>query len=632
MSEMKSLSLAMMKRLLSLLSTIHWLFPGQLVVEGSVPFFDDISHEAHRHVILDYGGQHPFEAEQTRRIRSLLQADEGSEYNELQDASKQDVSYSTRDSTYAPIRIKFDTTLLESRLGETAERDAVILDILNNALPRAGAEWAKHLYTVPVRSAITVQPDLCFGIFGSALQETTSVTGADLVVVVSGQDEFIDYDGVSTFSVCGGSTLALASACELDQYDRPVVGFMNFCLDHKSSTDVENLQLPFSYFLDVDLKDEHIQIDKKEVALHELAHVLAFSSWMYKYFRHSDGTPQTERPFSRRTIQCSPDGQTTGAAPSTNTMAPSIDPITGNLSYVIATPRVKQVARNLLGCDTLEGARLAEGVECFGSHWHSRLFLGEVLSPVLTSSSENILSPLTLALMEDSGWYTVDYQDAATPAFGLAAGCEFATESCIQNDKVPEWGRDMFCSFPLRFGWDDRVSLASLNSVICDPSHRWWTVCDLWDAPTVPEDFEVEFPESSIGLFSNKNLVTSFGSTDSCPVPVRSLGYDCTQPNDEYMTFYPGERVGEDSRCVVASQRNRYGNTSYRPACMKTRCDDDQGKLVISLLGSNEHVCQFDGQTIRLIDGSELLCPRLASICPHLATVGSKRGLDFVVV
>lgn len=602
----------------SLLAAICTLFCSVAVVEGSIPFFDDISREAHRQVKLEYGGQHPFEWEEhkkrSRRRRSL----QVKEYDKLEDASKQDVSYSTRDSSYAPIRIKFDTTLLEARLGESMQRDSVIREILE-ALPQASAQWAKHLYTVPVRSAITVHPDVCFGIFGSALKQT-SVLEADLVIVVSGRDELIDYNGVSTFPVCGGSTLALASACDLDQYDRPIVGFMNFCLDHDSSEEIDNLQRPFGYFLNVDLNNEHIRISKKDVALHEMAHIMALSSWMYKYFRHLDGTPRTARPFNSQTIPCSPDGEKSGVLPSTNTMASSIDPASGKLVYNIVTPRVKQVTRNLLGCDAVMGARLAEGVECFGSHWHERLFLGEILSPVLTSSTENILSPLTLALMEDSGWYTVDYRDVDIPVFGLAAGCKFAAESCIQDDEVPEWGRDMFCIYPLRFGWDGRVTPASLNHVICDPSHRWWTVCDLWDAPTVPEDFEVEFPESSERYFSNENLVTSFGSADSCPIAVRSLGYDCTQRNSEYTPFYPGEQVGPESRCVIASKEIRSDIHSYRPACMATRCDSEQGKLVISLHGSTEHVCQFDGETIQLVDGSMLACPRLASVCPQLAT------------
>ena len=580
-------------------------------VRGSTPFFNDISHEAHGHVELDYGGQHPFEVA-ARKRRSL------EEYDELRDASRQDISYSTRDSSFSPLRIKFDTRILESRLGESLGRDNAIDEILN-ALPKAANQWARHLHTVSVRGDITVEKDICFGVYGNAFEEI-SFGGADLIIIVSAEDELFDYDGVSTFPICGGSTLALASACTLDQFDRPIVGFMNFCLDHDVSENLEYLQDIYQGFLDVDLKDDHIQIPKASVATHELGHVLGFTSWMFKYFRNEDGTPRTPRPFESATIACSPDGEKTGVLPSSNTIKSTIDSATGKLFYNIVTPRVSQVAQNLLGCNEVEGARLADGAECYGSHWHERLFLGELLSPVLTSSSENTLSPLTLALMEDTGWYRVDYRGVDTPVYGLGAGCQFATESCIQDDEVPEWGRDMFCDYPLSFGWDGRISGFSLNHVICDPSHRWWTLCDLWDSTTVPESWSLQFPESSERYFTNENLVTSFDNADSCPIAVRSLGYDCTQENDEYFPYYAGEVVGENSRCVVASEILGSGARSYRPACMATRCDSDTRKVVILLGGAEEHICQNDGDTIEQDDGSELTCPRLSAICPHLAT------------
>eukprot|EP00977_Amphora_coffeiformis_P006737 scaffold1484_cov173-Amphora_coffeaeformis.AAC.15 len=561
---------------------------------------------------LDYGGQHPFEV--STRKRAL------EEHDELQDASKQDTSYSIRDSSFSPLRIKFDTRLLESRLGESLRRDNVIDEILN-ALPQAADQWARHLYTASVRGDIKLGKDMCFGIYGDALEET-SFGGADLVIVVSAEDELVDYDGVSSFPVCGESTLALASACTLDQFDRPIVGFMNFCLDHDVSANVEYLQDIYQGFLDVDLKEDHIQIPKATIAAHELAHVLGVSSWMFKYFRNEDGTPRTPRPFESATIGCSPGGEETGVLPSSNTIKSTIDPASGKLVYNIVTPRVSQVARNLLGCHEIEGARLADGAECYGSHWHERLFFGELLSPVLASSSQNILSPLTLALMEDTGWYRVDYRGVEIPAYGLRAGCEFSTESCIQNDEVPEWGHDIFCDTPLRFGWDGRISSFSLNHVICDPSHRWWTLCDLWDSSTVPESWNVQFAESSERYFSNENLVTSFDNADSCPIAVRSLGYDCTQENDDFTPHYAGEVVGENSRCVVASYPSGLGVRSYRPACMATRCDPDLGKVVMLLDGSKEHVCRNDGETIELDDGrsTELTCPRLSAVCPHLAT------------
>lgn len=590
------------------------LLLGCLVVlatpaQGSVSFFHDISREAHRHVELDYGGHH-----QRRRTQAT------SVFDEATDAATQDVSYSVRDTAHAPIRIKFDTSLLESRLGESAERDSVINEILES-LPMAAAQWSQHLYVDPVRSTIDVAPDVCFGIYGDQV-EPVSAGETDLLILVSGQEEFAEEDGESLFAVCGSSTLALASACTLDQFDRPIVGFVNFCLDHEVSSSVDFIQRVYGNFLGTELRDDHIEVSQTEIAVHELGHVLGFTSWMYKYFRHPDRTPRTERPFQSETIQCTSGVEQTAVFPSPATIRETIDPVTGRKSFNIVTPRVKQVARNLLGCDEVIGARLGEGETCLGSHWHERLFLGEIMSPVLTGSSENVLSPLTLALMEDTGWYRVDYRGADIPVFGLGAGCEFAMDACIQNDSVPDWGLDMFCDVPMSFNGNGRITWDSLNHAVCDPSHRWWTLCDLWDGPTVPEGF-ADFPESSTRYFSNENLVSSLQTADSCPIPVRSLGYDCTVPNADYVPYYPGEAVGEESRCIVASQAMGGGAWSFRPACMTTHCDSDLGKVVIRLDESTEEVCQEDGQIINLPDNTRLQCPRLASICPALATCPS---------
>lgn len=47
------------------------------------------------------------------------------------------------------------------------------------------------------------------------------------------------------------------------------------------------------------------------------------------------------------------------------------------------------------------------------------------------SSSRNpVFSGLTLALFEDSGWYTVDYSVAEPLLWGAGMGCDFVEKSC----------------------------------------------------------------------------------------------------------------------------------------------------------------------------------------------------------
>lgn len=41
-----------------------------------------------------------------------------------------------------------------------------------------------------------------------------------------------------------------------------------------------------------------------------------------------------------------------------------------------------------------------------------------------------VLSQLTLALLEDSGWYCVDYSVAESLVWGRGKGCDFISQGC----------------------------------------------------------------------------------------------------------------------------------------------------------------------------------------------------------
>jgi hypothetical protein len=73
------------------------------------------------------------------------------------------------------------------------------------------------------------------------------------------------------------------------------------------------------------------------------------------------------------------------------------------------------------------------------SHWEKRTFQGEYM--IGTSSRFPVFSTITLALLEDTGWYDVDYSQADILRFGLKRGCDFATGSC------KDWSQETyFCN------------------------------------------------------------------------------------------------------------------------------------------------------------------------------------------
>ena len=64
------------------------------------------------------------------------------------------------------------------------------------------------------------------------------------------------------------------------------------------------------------------------------------------------------------------------------------------------------------------------------THWEKRIFHNEAMTG--TDSTNPVFSRITLALLEDSGWYIPDYDKAQPLSWGAGAGCDFATKSCME--------------------------------------------------------------------------------------------------------------------------------------------------------------------------------------------------------
>lgn len=86
------------------------------------------------------------------------------------------------------------------------------------------------------------------------------------------------------------------------------------------------------------------------------------------------------------------------------------------------------------------------------------------MTSVYTGSTQYVTA-LTLALLEDSGWYLPNYEVAQNLPFGLGAGCAFVEDSCIQDGEVPEWAKGTFCS--------------SETSIGCTPDKELVAYCNL---------------------------------------------------------------------------------------------------------------------------------------------------------
>ena len=49
-----------------------------------------------------------------------------------------------------------------------------------------------------------------------------------------------------------------------------------------------------------------------------------------------------------------------------------------------------------------------------------------------TYTQNPLVSRITLALMEDTGWYKADYNQAEDLEWGKGLGCDFVDKSCLE--------------------------------------------------------------------------------------------------------------------------------------------------------------------------------------------------------
>jgi leishmanolysin-like peptidase len=303
--------------------------------------------------------------------------------------------------------------------------------------------WSSALSVIPVLGGLTIDYNFCpFGNQASSPGFQSDGVDADLVIFVTANSDVC--------SVTSKKVLASAEACFWDQFERPIAGVIDFCLeamdDEAVSSAVSSLETTMSPSADTVLR---LNV---ATAVHEITHVLGFtSSDMLFYYDSKTGLPRTPEPEEKE-VTCITGDRRLMYVPDKTTLQEKTT--THGRHFEVTLPTVRQVARNQFNCQRLTGAALENQptnlVDCFGSHWEERLFSTEALSPVL-GGVPDILSSLTLGLLHDSGWYVPDYGVAEISPFGLGSGCEFVEESCIVNGEAPDYSTGMFCNTEYKF-------------------------------------------------------------------------------------------------------------------------------------------------------------------------------------
>jgi hypothetical protein len=326
----------------------------------------DTSHE------VDYHAGHPLKPN-----RKLAEGDE------VED----------EENFFKPMRISFVTEALDNT--RSANNGAQIDFVKEKVLPRMGEFWTEALNVVPVGSNDGKPLKIAAGELAQNVfcghEDFTRVPASHIQNGVAETDMILYVSAAPGAQFCGPSTLAVAVACNFDQFDRPTAGAINFCLaqidlDSEGTTHPSILQ------------------DNVDVAIHEAAHVFGMSSNSYKYFWDAEAVPpapRTARPIQPSTVTCVNGVERTLLMPDENTLK-FLTAENGVRYASIVTPKVQVVVRNHFNCSDLEGAQLENqptgASSCTGDHWDERQYYPESLSGVISPTTV-ILSPLS-KLME----------------------------------------------------------------------------------------------------------------------------------------------------------------------------------------------------------------------------------------
>ena len=388
---------------------------------------------------------------------------------------------------YQPIRFRWHVT--ESLKNSTDESNVQWL--WNEVLPKAAEFWSKTLSIIPVEGNLILSEAHLRRRRYCGWVENEPVPKEHLTVGVPDTDLLVYVTAAET--KCADNVLAFAQNCNYDAYDRPIAGVVALCLD----------EIPYP-------RTSSVTHDYTQVVIHELAHIMGMAVNNYIYYWDSvTKQPRSPRPYIFEAFTCADGSTRLLGVPANTTLY-----IDDNHNSYIVTPRVRTVVKNHFNCPSLIGAALEKDLQfCYGSpHWKERFFATELMSAYyIQTHGRSTISPLTLALLEDSGWYVADYEQADVSPFGHQSGCSFVQDSCLipsmdgdnQTPIVPDSGRGTFCGYPLEWG--------------CSVDLRRKQQCDVR---------EYRF-DTSPRYFANPKLGGP-AFMDYCPVFSAQIGIDCT--------------------------------------------------------------------------------------------------------
>ncbi|XP_066247527.1 leishmanolysin-like peptidase [Euwallacea similis] len=431
--------------------------------------------------------------------------------------------------------------------------------------------------------------------------------------------DFVFYVSAMQTERCNKSlTVAYASHCQQESgLDRPIAGHANLC-PNSISTSRQDLEILLS------------------TVKHEILHALGFSVSLYAFYRSRDGTPLTERspetgkPPLNESLQTY---QWSNKVINTFTRHWLVkDGYIKRDVQMMITPTVLQEAKDYFNCSELEGAELEDQGEegTVLTHWEKRVFENEAMTG--THTQNPIISRITLALMEDTGWYIANYSMAGEMSWGRNLGCDFVMKSCkewINTKSSKGFSIHPFCNKvkrdPLQTECtDDRTSVALCNLVEYES-----------ELPKIYQNFDTldHVNPGKEGWYGG-----SVSLADYCPyiqeftwksqnVIVRGSHCHYIENNPKQDKNFALEEYGKNSKCFEHTDRMWEEKSCgqlrqwmhWGSGCYPYNCS--AGRLHI-LVGNYSYTCHHANQEISIrifsngwLHKGAIVCPPCREIC-----------------
>ncbi|XP_071471349.1 leishmanolysin-like peptidase isoform X2 [Marmota flaviventris] len=393
--------------------------------------------------------------------------------------------------------------------------------------------------------------------------------------------DFVLYVGALATERCRHENIiSYAAYCQQEaKMDRPIAGYANLCPNMISTQPQEFIGM-------------------LSTVKHEIIHALGFSAGLFAFYHDKDGNPLT----SRFADGLPPFNYSLGLYQWSDKVVRKVErswnirdnKIVRHTVYLLVTPRVVDEARKHFNCPILEGMELENqgGMGTELNHWEKRLLENEAMTGSHTQN--RVLSRITLALMEDTGWYKANYSMAEKLDWGRGMGCDFVRKSCkfwIDQQRQKRQVLSPYC---------DTLRSNPLQ-LTCRQDQRAVAVCNLQKFPKpLPPEYQY-FDELS-------------------GIPTEDLPYY------EIFKNYGAEKYGPHSVCLIQKSafvmekcERKLSYPDWGSGCYQISCSL-QGLMV--WVQDTSYLCSRAGQVLPVsiqmngwIHEGNLLCPSCWDFC-----------------